>query len=1045
MDLRNDSRVMRNVLSSFGNPFTGLGTDRDKTGYLEIKRRYRIPQETLSALASKGVLNTLITIYPIDAAASWYKLDLDKDSKVDPQEIYDYHDRIPDSDFDEGEEGIGLSKYFEKASVNARQNGDALILIGINDNRSPDQPVDINNIKSIDWLKILDFWDYHPLNYYDNPDNPKYYSIPGTGIDGYKWHRSRVMRFTGKELTSNSLKYLDGKHQSVIDSVIESWWKLEQALLNVNGLVANHQFRILGMKGLSRLLMSDTNGDIEKKILDRLLTLDMGISSLKTVVIDSDSEELSNLNISYNGIDKIIEKLQDNFIADIDIPKSILLNEIGSKAFQSGEAYKMIMRDWAYRIQSWQNQHWRDNLEKIIRYIFLAKDSPTKGKIPDYWRVDFPLNVRETEFETAERRGKELDNEKKQAEINLIKEQNPQLLKTDSFPYVKKVLDINGYKFGLEYLAGDTRFSKKLKAHYGYLKDEDGESLDAYIKPLEDFTTVKSLYAIRQLDFDGDFDETKLAIGFDTGLEVELMYKSHMPEKLFGGIVAIDWEDLEEFRKDAHHHKGKLINDACLVPARSSSGKFAGCLVGGGSGGSTVSGKQSTAKNKREAYEKVADRPESELKKLKVTELKDVASGIEAEPPTKYRNRKDPWIASIKNKRAIDKGQSKPKPTPGTETAKKVKTKRKAKTTATKNRSKTELQEFANQSETQLKSLKVSDLKAIAEAVEADAPAKYRNRKDPWIASIKKKTGNDKPTPKPIPKPTPTPKKSRIPLGDNPREYIDYGKEFADKYGLDPGEPSQLELRLFNEKNQIGEKLSRIKDTNSREFVKNRREFLRKERAYEIQKFKREQKTYDEFERLRKDLLNSPTSRKQAEEYTKKLRIDSLEIDESIKKDLTESFIEFHQLTNGRARNAINNFEYDPNGRAHTNTYTGLIVSHAEKRVIYHESAHNLEFVGKGLEDAANNFKKEKAENLTPKRLRDITGNRNYNENEIAYVDKYITPYVGKIYPTGGTEVISVGMEYFVSRTKLKELREKDPEHFNFMLGVIRRTHESDE
>lgn len=103
------------------------------------------------------------------------------------------------------------------------------------------------------------------------------------------------------------------------------------------------------------------------------------------------------------------------------------------------------------------------------------------------------------------------------------------------------------------------------------------------------------------------------------------------------------------------------------------------------------------------------------------------------------------------------------------------------------------------------------------------------------------------------------------------------------------------------------------------------------------------------------------------------------------------------------------------------------------KRIMFHEMGHLLE-VELGLMPAARAWVRAKAtgpETL----LTEITG-FDYGD-ETAYPDDFSDPYVGKIYEDGYTEVISVGMEHFVSPFTAAVLRVADPEHFYFMLGIL--------
>ena len=58
--------------------------------------------------------------------------------------------------------------------------------------------------------------------------------------------------------------------------------------------------------------------------------------------------------------------------------------------------------------------------------------------------------------------------------------------------------------------------------------------------------------------------------------------------------------------------------------------------------------------------------------------------------------------------------------------------------------------------------------------------------------------------------------------------------------------------------------------------------------------------------------------------------------------------------------------------------------------------------------------------------------------SEKAFPDKFIHPYVGKVYSNGLTEVLSMGIEQFTSKKKLTEFMKNDREHFIFVLGVLK-------
>ena len=60
----------------------------------------------------------------------------------------------------------------------------------------------------------------------------------------------------------------------------------------------------------------------------------------------------------------------------------------------------------------------------------------------------------------------------------------------------------------------------------------------------------------------------------------------------------------------------------------------------------------------------------------------------------------------------------------------------------------------------------------------------------------------------------------------------------------------------------------------------------------------------------------------------------------------------------------------------------------------------------------------------------------NYAAWEVTKADKFLSPYIGKIYPDAFTEVMSMGMQY-LQESALNFARD-DPDMFEFVTSVLR-------
>jgi lambda family phage portal protein len=108
------------------------------------------------------------------------------------------------------------------------------------------------------------------------------------------------------------------------------------------------------------------------------------------------------------------------------------------------------------------------------------------------------------------------------------------------------------------------------------------------------------------------------------------------------------------------------------------------------------------------------------------------------------------------------------------------------------------------------------------------------------------------------------------------------------------------------------------------------------------------------------------------------------------------------------------------------------------KKVAYHELSHLLENQYPDIQSWVTKWRDSRAESKKLVSLKELRGDKNYASHEVAVKDKFIKPYVGKVYPgIKDTEVLSMGLEYFSSPSRMKILYEKDRDHFNLMVGIL--------
>lgn len=104
--------------------------------------------------------------------------------------------------------------------------------------------------------------------------------------------------------------------------------------------------------------------------------------------------------------------------------------------------------------------------------------------------------------------------------------------------------NFRGLSITIEFRKGDVKsgtdvfgneWSKVMKHHYGYfdgIMGADGQELDVYINPDNEFINSSKIFRIEQLDAKtGEFDEYKIMLGFESMMQARQAYLSNMPRK----------------------------------------------------------------------------------------------------------------------------------------------------------------------------------------------------------------------------------------------------------------------------------------------------------------------------------------------------------------------------------------------------------------------------------------------------------------------------------------------------------------------------------
>jgi phage-related protein (TIGR01555 family) len=576
-ELRNDGALLNAFGSLIGNQSTGLGqVGRDKFLDTAISTIVRpLDRFELHALyRNSKICEKVVELLPKAATSkTWLELTIGKGRKNLPAKALQYAN------------DLGFRDVAREATILARLEGDAFIILGIDDGQLPETPVNESGIRQISWCEVVTRYQLTPEANTGRPGKPEFYRLAlpqnqglGDGFHYGRIHRSRVLRFSGKKLYGDMIAHNSHYHDSVLLAFYQSFIKYLTSVEYSVRMIQDYDTFAYSLKGLGDLILRGK----EKEILQRFRAILLSKSSLGGIAMDAD-EKAEYVSRNFGGIDALIDRMKDDTSAAAGMPPTKLWGSSQKTALSNssqGDKY-----EWADCVEDYQAEAIDPQVTEFFRLSLLAQNGATGGRLPDDWGLKYKsvlrLNLKE-QVELRSMQTKDVDIPSVQAgflsqeeirqsawggsdysiERQLLTTELPkpqgfasagntaqgEKLPTDKQAQVdaadiriddatpaKRIIDFHGLKLGLQYLPFDQRHGRMLPVAYGHIqktKGADGMAIDCY---LGSNLQSERMFAVAQ-HINGEFDEDKLMLGFDSIDQAEQMFKQVMPPEFFGGI-----------------------------------------------------------------------------------------------------------------------------------------------------------------------------------------------------------------------------------------------------------------------------------------------------------------------------------------------------------------------------------------------------------------------------------------------------------------------------------------------------------------------------
>jgi len=389
------------------NPWTGVGTNRDKSiaGYFTPK--FQLPPNELIAMFNSSDLARKIVVKPVkEMFRRGYKLET-AEGDQDPDETKALEKKLSD---------LLLVRRLMWGKIWGRLFGGAITIMGAMDGRTPDQPLDEDNISSFEFLNTVDRRYVWVQRYYSDPLSPKYgmpelylvtNMVQGSGLSvaGVPTaatnsttvvHETRVIRWDGNETDDITKQQLAGWTFSILQTVYDVMRQFEHSFGASQALLSDASQAVFKLKGL---IDSITSGD-KNAVQQRLAMVDMGRSTIKAVLLDAEEEEFKREPTSFGGIADLLRVMMSRLCACTDMPHSELFGEAPGGLNDNAEGET---RKWYDLIDADRETDLKPLMERVINLVSKASDSPVTDKTTE-WKVTFRPLYAPTDKEDAEYR-----------------------------------------------------------------------------------------------------------------------------------------------------------------------------------------------------------------------------------------------------------------------------------------------------------------------------------------------------------------------------------------------------------------------------------------------------------------------------------------------------------------------------------------------------------------------------------------------------------------------------------------------------------------
>jgi uncharacterized protein len=388
---------------SWVNAMTGLGTLRDKLMHTQVMAGAKLDDPVLEALFNDDdVARRVVNKLPRDATRRGFRIELEAS---DPDKEDDEGDDIARLMMDQFGKLEAMPKLRDGWIWARLYGGGSGVFVGADDGLPVEEPLNEAGIRSIKFLNVVKRPQLSIASRYEDVTQPEYglpetYNFSQTRAaiaprSGLVVHASRLILFDGALTARMTNESPTGFDDSVLQNAYGPLQQTASAWQSVAHLLTDASQGVLKIANLVDLVAAGG----QETLRSRIQLMDLARSVCRAILIDAEKESFERISTSFAGLPEVMDKLMLRMCAASEQPATLLYGRSPAGLNATGES---DIRGWYDTVAEGQTDELKPRLMRLLTLMFLAKDSPTRGRLPEQWCIEFNPLWQPTDKELAD-------------------------------------------------------------------------------------------------------------------------------------------------------------------------------------------------------------------------------------------------------------------------------------------------------------------------------------------------------------------------------------------------------------------------------------------------------------------------------------------------------------------------------------------------------------------------------------------------------------------------------------------------------------------